>query len=112
MTLSEVAEKLGLDPRSVNGDAVALTGGYASDLLSDALARCKDGNLWVTNQKHQNIIGVAVMLNLAAVILAGGVEPDENTLQKATEEKVPLYTSKEGMFDIVGKLYEMGLRSV
>ncbi len=112
MTLGEVANKLGLASRSVKADELELSGGYASDLLSDALAKCKDCNLWVTNQKHQNIIGVAVMLNLAGVIIAGGLEPDEKTLEKALEEKVPLYTTKEGLFDVVGKLYELGLRSV
>lgn len=112
MTLGEVANKLGLEPRSVTADEVELTGGYATDLLSDALAKCKDRTLWVTNQKHQNIIGVAVMLNLAGVVIAGGLEPDDKTLQKALEEKVPLYTIKEGLFDVVGKLYAMGLRSV
>ena len=33
------------------------------------------------------------MLDLSAVVIAGGLEPDENTLQKAVEEQVPLYSS-------------------
>lgn len=110
MTAAQIAQKLNLTPRT---DAAVgeVTSGYASDLLSDVLAKAKKGTLWVTNQKHQNVIGVAVMLDLAGVIIAGGIEPDDNTLEKALDEKVPLYTTAETLFDVVGKLYELGLSS-
>lgn len=111
MTTSQIAQKLNLKPRSESSSPAEVTAGYASDLLSDVLAKAKKGTLWVTNQKHQNVVGVAVMLDLAGVVIAGGVEPDENTLEKARGENVALYTSDESLFDIVGKLYEMGLRS-
>lgn len=111
MTTSQIAQKLNLTPKTDSPHAVEVAAGYASDLLSDVLAKAKKGTLWVTNQKHQNVIGVAVMLDLAGVIIAGGIEPDENTLEKARDENVPVYTAHESVFDIVGKLYEMGLRS-
>ncbi len=111
MTTSQIAQQLNLKPRTDSAPTAEVTAGYASDLLSDVLANARKGTLWVTNQKHQNVIGVAVMLDLAGVIIAGGAEPDENTLQKARDENVALYTSSESAFDVVGKLYEMGLRS-
>ncbi len=111
MMLADIAKKLDLNARNEPKNDVEVSYGYASDLLSDVLAKAKSSTLWVTNQKHQNVIGVAVMLNLAGVIIAGGIEPDDNTLEKAVEENVPLYTTNMSMFDVVGKLYEMGLRS-
>jgi predicted transcriptional regulator len=51
------------------------------------------------------------MLNLAGVIIAGGISPDENTIEKADEEKVPLYTTDMSLFELVGKLYELGVKS-
>lgn len=111
MRLAAIANTLGLTDR-VGADAGAeATSGYASDLLSDVLARAKEGTIWVTNQKHQNVVGVAVMLNLAAVIIAGGVQPDENTVEKAKAENVPLYSTDMTLYEVVGRLYEMGVRS-
>ncbi|MFQ3549199.1 MAG: serine kinase [Armatimonadota bacterium] len=112
MTLQEIADKLNLEAIHSVSDDLNITEGYASDLLSDVLSKGKENMLWVTNQKHQNIIGVAVMLNLAGIIIVGGAKPDDITIKKAVEENVPLYVSDLSMFEVVGKLYEMGLKSV
>lgn len=111
MLLETIAKSLELNPRVDAGAGVEVEFGYASDLLSDVLAKAKKGTLWVTNQKHQNIVGVAVMLDLAGVIIAGGVDPDDNTLEKAREESIPLYTTERSLFEVVSRLYEAGVRS-
>jgi hypothetical protein len=111
MSLDQIARKLNLKPKNEADAGAEVTSGYASDLLSDVLAKARKGTLWVTNQKHQNVIGVAVMLDLAGVVIAGGMEPDDNTLEKARDENVSVYTTTESLFDVVGKLYEMGVRS-
>lgn len=111
MLLAEIANALELTERTGADPQTEVASGYASDLLSDVLARAKEGTLWVTNQKHQNVVGVAVMLNLAAVVIAGGIEPDENTVEKAKAENVPLYTTDMTLFEVVGRLWEMGVRS-
>lgn len=111
LTLKQLIQELNLSPINNDWEDNAVTSGYASDLLSDVLAKGSDGCLWITNQKHQNIVGVAVMVNLAGVIIAGGVAPDDNTVEKALEEKIPVFTTDVSVFDIAGRLYEMGLRS-
>ena len=111
MLLKEIATTLNLNLKSKVNESADVTSGYSSDLLSDVLAKAKDGALWVTNQKHQNIVGVAVMLNLAGVIIAGGLKPEDNTLEKANEEGIPIYTTDKQTFEIVGKLWEMGIRN-
>jgi len=84
--------------------------GYSSDLLSDVLAKAKNSTLWITNQKHINIVGVAVMLNLAGVVIAGGVEPDANTIEKATQENIPVYTTDMSLYELAGRLWELGIK--
>jgi len=111
MQLESIAQKLGLKPKTETGAGVEVTSGYASDLLSDVLANAKNGALWVTNHRHTNIIGVAVMLNLAGVVIAGGLEPDTGTLEKAIEENVPLYTTDLTLYETVGRMYELGIVS-
>ena len=111
MLLENIVQQLNLKARTETAASVEVTSGYASDLLSDVLAKGKAGALWVTNQKHQNIIGVAVMLDFAGVIIAGGIDPDPNTLEKAIEESVPLYTTDLSLYELVGRMYELGIKS-
>ncbi|NLN74744.1 MAG: serine kinase [Armatimonadetes bacterium] len=110
MTLEKIAQNLGLKLKTETGVG-EVKSGYASDLLSDVLANAKNATLWVTNHKHVNIIGVAVMLNLAGVVIAGGIEPDAGTIEKAKEEKIPLYTTDLSLYEVVGRMYELGIRS-
>jgi len=113
MRMGEIAEKLGLKnltPEIGNAVENQVKAGHCSDLLSDVLANAPDGSVLVTIQVHVNVIAVAVHAGLSAVIFASGMTPEERVRQKAIEEGLPLFTSKEPTFDIVGKLYTLGLR--
>ncbi len=108
MKLAETVEKLNL--KVVTGEenlGAEVTGGYTSDLLSDVIANSKEGNLWITLQTHQNIIAVAKLKDLSGIIIVNNREPDEDTLQKAKEENVPLLVSEEMAYEVSGKLYEL-----
>jgi hypothetical protein len=110
MTLAELVEKLDLDVKtgSQRLDAV-VTGGYASDLLSDVMGNAREGDLWVTLQIHQNIVAVAVMKSLCGIILVNARGPDEETVQKATAEQIPIMVSRMPAFELVGQLYQLGI---
>lgn len=110
MMLSALATDLSLKMVSKMSKDVNVTGGYTSDLLSDVMANAKDGFIWITNQKHQNCIAVASLLNLSAIIIAGGVQPDDNTLEKAIDEQVSVFTTDKSVFNITGELFKSGLR--
>jgi hypothetical protein len=106
MTLNELQGVLGLElvTAGVNADKI-VTGGYASDLLSWVMAHARENQVWVTIQSHQNIVAVASLLNLACIIVAEGVEIDENTLIKAQKENIPIYSCKKPVYEICGILY-------
>lgn len=111
MLLQQITKDLDLKSLSVESlDSIEVTGGYASDLMSDVLGHAKKGDIWVTNQKHLNVVAVASLLGLAAVIMAGGIDPDENALEKAHEENVPLFTTGFSAFEVIGRLYAMGIK--
>ncbi len=84
--------------------------GYVSDLLSDVIANAPSGGVLVTVQVHLNVIAVAVHAELAAVIFAAGRLPDESVRTKAREEGVALYAASQSAFEIVGRLYQAGVR--
>jgi predicted transcriptional regulator len=110
MTLREVAEKLGMKPVSaLSRLSQEFTGGYVSDLLSDVMANAKAGDVWITLQIHQNIVAVATLKELSAIIIIGGRQPEKQTLAKAEEEKIPLLLSELTAFEVAGRLYQMGI---
>jgi serine kinase of HPr protein (carbohydrate metabolism regulator) len=110
MKLKELKEKLNLSVRCAEDKLdQEITGGYVSDLLSDVIANVQKGDVWVTMQVHVNIVAVAVLKEIAAIVLVQGREPNEDTLKKAKEENIPILVSKLPAFQLVGKLYESGI---
>jgi hypothetical protein len=108
--LTELIEKLNLGVRSANQSLDReVTHGYASDLLSDVLANSEEGDLWITLQVHQNIVAVASMKNLAGIILVNGREPEEDTIEKAQAENIVIMVTEMPTFELVGRLYELGI---
>jgi len=89
-----------------------ISGGYASDLLSNVMSQAKPGDIWVTMHTHQNIVAVASLLGLSAVIIAGHGQPAKETVNKADAEEVPLLITALSVFEVVGLLYGKGARGV
>jgi len=85
-------------------------GGYASDLLSDVIGHGRKGDLWVTMQVHPNIVAVAVLKELAGIVLVNGREPAAETIEQAEREKVPVLGTSLGAFELVGRLYGLGIK--
>lgn len=110
MTVHDLVEKLNLVVRSAKDNLdVKVTGGYASDLLSDVMAHSQAGNVWVTLQIHQNIVAVATLKDLSGIIIVNNREPEEETLKKAEEEQIPILVSSLPTFEVVGRLYQLGI---
>lgn len=111
MRVAEVVEALSLTVRTAHEKlGREVTGGYASDLLSRVVARAKPGNLWVTIQVHANVVAVAVLTDLAGVIITEDAEPDDETLLKGEREGIPLLTTPLTTFEVVARLAELGVR--
>jgi len=89
-----------------------IAGGYASDLLSDVIAHCKKGDIWITLQGHPNIVAVAVLKEIAGIIIINGRMPEPETIKKAEAENVPIMTSELPAFELAGKLYALGISGI
>lgn len=113
MKLNDIVQKLSLTnltPEIQIDGSIDLSAGHVSDLLSDVLANAPSDGMLVTIQVHMYVIAVAIQARIAAIIFASGMEPDEAVKEKATVENLPLFSSKESSFDIVGQLYALGFR--
>ena len=110
MNLIEIVEKLQLTIKTGAGLLdKEIKRGYVSDLMSDVMANADEGDLWVTLQIHQNIVAVAVMKSLGGIILINGREPEAETVQKAETEGLPILISDLPAFELVGRLFELGI---
>jgi predicted transcriptional regulator len=111
MKLSEIVRKLDLNVQA-GEDAldIEVTGGYAADLLSCAMAGARRGNLWVTLQGHLNVIAIATLDELAGVIVSESKPVAHDALAKAQEEHLPILTTSMTTFEVAGRLWEIGIR--
>jgi len=87
-----------------------VTGGYASDLLSDVIANSREGDVWITLQCHVNVVAVASMKDLAGIILVNDRQPDPDAAEKAEEEGIAILVSGLPAFEVIGRLYGLGIR--
>ncbi len=112
LTVAQIIQALDLKLLTQPRDFSALrpSAGYTSDLLSCVMANAPHQGIWVTLQAHTNIVAVAALLDLSAVIITEGAMPDPATILKANQEGVVLFSTQKPSFFVAGKLWEMGLR--
>jgi len=89
---------------------VELKGCYISDLLSDVLANAQPGVLWVTIQIHRNVLSVASMKDISAVLFTCGRKPEPDIIAEAAEKGIVLLSTPLTTYETAGKLWKAGLR--
>ena len=108
MTTQDLIKKIGLkalskfDPREVDGV-------FVSDMLSDVMAGAQSGNLWVTVQVHKSIVPAANLVDVSAVVVTGGKEVPQDTVDLASKHDIAILATDMASFELVGKLYNLGL---
>lgn len=111
MKVKEVVDALSLTVAAGRSNLdVTVTGGYTADLLSCVMAGAERGNIWITLQGHLNVVAVASLNDLAAVIVVEGKPVAAETLAKANEEGVVILTTDLAGYEIAGRLWELGVR--
>jgi predicted transcriptional regulator len=108
MTVKQLVEELGF--RVYAGEAHLdrkVTGAYVSDLLSDVMGHAREGEVWITLQSHMNVIAIASLKELAAVLLVKGIEPEPQVVEKASAEGIPLLVTSGQTFETAGKLFRL-----
>jgi predicted transcriptional regulator len=111
VTVAELVKLLEFDVLSSGKSFdVQIQGGYVSDMLSDVMANCRQGDIWVTIQSHRNVIAVASLIDAAGIIIAAGVVPPDDVVAKARDEGVVLLSTHLPAFEVCGRLYELGIK--
>jgi len=113
MKLAELAQLTGLSKLGPDLDLpdIEVKGCYIGDLLSNVMAHAQAGDVWLTVQCHSNVVAVAVLLNLAAVVFVEGHLPQADTIQRAHDEGVPLFSWSGSAYQLARKLSQAGIGS-
>ena len=90
MTVAQIAARLGWTEIYMAEPERTVSGGYAGDLLSWVMGRAGQDCAWLTIMSNQNVAAVALMADVACVILTEGVRPDADLLRRVQEKEVNL----------------------
>jgi len=74
------------------------------------MGNAREGDLWVTMQKHLNIVAVAHLKGLAGIVVVNGRRPEDAAVAKAEEEHITIISTELPAFDVIGILYSQGIR--
>lgn len=109
MKLNEIINKLKIELLTDNSQKLSceVNSVTVGDLLSNIISEGEENNIWVTTQRHLNIIAVAVLKNFSAIIICSRAMPDEKTIEKAKQENIVMLYSQDKPFNIIGKLYKL-----
>lgn len=107
MTVAALMEKLALTAFVLKDGAREVTGGYTGDLLSWVMGRAQTDAAWVTIMSNNNIVAVASLTDVACVILAEGVRPDDGVAETAAQRGVNLLGSELSAFALCGRIHDL-----
>ncbi|UTY38282.1 hypothetical protein NMU03_11410 [Allocoprobacillus halotolerans] len=82
---------------------------YIGDLLSEVMASGQEGMLWLTVQKHLNVIAIAHLHDFAGIVFVQDHYPDGDAIDKATDLQIPLFVSDKDAFTLAKELITLGL---
>lgn len=91
------------------GDKAAekeVRGGYCGDLLSWVMSKANEGDCWLTVMGNVNSIGVAVLTDVACILLTENSAFDDDAKLRAEQNGVIVLRSKENAFDLAVKIAE------
>ena len=103
MTVREFAEQNGC--RIVTEDSSALdreiTGIYACDLLSWAMAKVSAGDAWTTVHTNLNVVAVASLTGAACVVIPENIAIEASTVERANRHDVPMLSAGTSAADVI-----------
>lgn len=81
--------------------------GYCGDLLSWVMGKAESGSAWMTVMNNVNVAAVALLRDVACIILVESVKPDENLLARARSEEIALYGSSMDSYTLAVKINDL-----
>ena len=109
MTVKELQQELNL--KYICNEAIAgeknVTGCYCGDLLSWVMSRATDGDAWLTVMGNVTSIGVAVLADVACIILTENAPADTDAVKRAEENEVIILGTDKNSYEIAVEISKL-----
>ncbi len=107
MRVCELKEALKLEAVTLCETDREITDCYIGDMLSVVMSRAQENAVWLTVQTNVNIVAVSALVGIACIIVVEGMEPDEDTIQKANEQGVTILKTDDAAFSLACRIREL-----
>ncbi len=110
MTVNELQTILNAEnlTPSVDGSR-EISCGYACDLLSWVMAHGQENMAWVTVQTHMNVIAVAVLADMACVIMPENIQMEAESIEKAEHEGLTVLKTALSSYGVCAAMAKAGI---
>ena len=98
MTVKELTELTDFTVLALPCPATQVEGCYIGDLLSWVMGRASENNAWLTIMSNENVIAVATLAGISAVILCENVRPSDEMIRLASDKGVNLLVSSHPIY--------------
>ena len=84
----------------------------SADLMGVVMASVAKGAVLLTGVTTEEVIRLAIVAGLGAIVFVRGKEPDQNIVELARSHNLPLLLTQYSLFVSSGRLYMNGLRGL
>ena len=107
MDVKELVEKLDLKVLCGEDLSREITGCYCGDLLSWVMSRAQEGDVWLTVMGNINSVGVAVLADVACIVLTENAALDEDALNRARQNDVIILQTEKNSYRMAAAISQM-----
>lgn len=107
MDIKSLKEKLNL--KLLCGDDLdrTITGCYCGDLLSWVMSRAQENDVWLTVMGNINSVGVAVLADVACIVLTENAALDTDALQRAEQNGVVILQTDKNTYQMAAAISQL-----
>lgn len=107
MDVKELVEKL--DLRVLCGEDLErkVSGCYCGDLLSWVMSRANEGDIWLTVMGNINSVGVAVLADVACIVLTENAALDSDALSRAKQNDVIILQTDKNSYQMAAAISKL-----
>ena len=99
MTVEAFVNAIGFKTVCMPSPEKEIDGVYIGDLLSWVMGNAACGNVWITIMSNANIVAVASLVDISCILLAEGVEPDDDVVNTAESKGINIISTKLSSYD-------------
>ncbi len=107
MDVKNLVEELGLKVLCGENLEKEISGCYCGDLLSWVMSRANEGDVWLTVMGNINSVGVAVLADVACIVLTENAALDEDALKRAIQNDVIILQTDKNSYQMAAAISKL-----